>query len=239
MEKKKFVLEKETQLQRWSVALDREGARQRRVARSPWRLRCPPPRLPPRRQRFVWPSPNGWRRRTTRRASSSRRKRSGSRGSPTSSTRDDARSTSSRTCAISSRRRSRRRRRRRSRERGERAELEDKVRAYKNEIVTLTAELAPVRAEHAAKTTEIKAWDERIERLEAHHEESACERRRATPTNASPRLSGTRERAREREEAENAAADAAVARARRAIADVDERTRRRRRSSRILSASTP
>ena len=34
MEKKKFVLEKETQLQRWSVALDREGARQRRVAES-------------------------------------------------------------------------------------------------------------------------------------------------------------------------------------------------------------
>tara|TARA_B110001450_G_C17604568_1_gene474496 strand:- start:1066 stop:1356 length:291 start_codon:yes stop_codon:yes gene_type:complete len=32
MEKKKLVIEKETQLQRWSVALDREGARQRRVA---------------------------------------------------------------------------------------------------------------------------------------------------------------------------------------------------------------
>jgi hypothetical protein len=32
MEKKKLVIEKETQLQRWSVSLDREGARQRRVA---------------------------------------------------------------------------------------------------------------------------------------------------------------------------------------------------------------
>ena len=65
MEKKKFVLEKETQLQRWSVALDREGARQRRVAES-MEAEMSAAGPPPPRRRFVWPSPNDWRRRTTR-----------------------------------------------------------------------------------------------------------------------------------------------------------------------------
>ena len=120
----------------------------------------------------------------------------------------------------------RRRRRPRCAESSERAELEDEIRGYKNEIVTLTAELAPVRAEHAAKTAEIKAADERIERAVAHH----AARVRKAEGDADERVAkierDARERAREREDAENAAADAAaVARARRAIAEVDERTR--------------
>ena len=108
---------------------------------------------------------------------------------------------------------------------GERAALEDTVREYKNELVTLTAELAPVRAEHAAKTAEIKAADDRIARAEQYHDE----RVRKAESDADDRVAkverDSRERAREREDAENAAADAAVARARQAIADVDERTR--------------